>query len=182
MKLTGRRISNVFSRSRSSLFKHPRRILKLLALQFKILSWYSPGLWAYSNHENWTPRIYWHMSCLFDDHEMMRMQSTSSLKNKLQIGLLLTPNAVIICGCAPFSTFHWLARDCVVDYIHSFTSCITYHLSSNNVYLIFDWFYANMAKNVIRLQRDGTTRHLQLDNSTPIHAQNILLAVPYNKS
>ena len=113
------------------------------------------------------------------------MQAKTALKTKLQVNIpsrsTVPPGVVIIDGCALLWTVHWPASGSVQDYLDSFTSKIMYHMRNSDVYLIFDRYLRNSAKNVTRAQRAGASREHQLPIGTPLPAQKVILTVPFNK-
>ena len=114
----------------------------------------------------------------------MRVTTTKSvLKRKLQIEhtarLDVSPQAVIIDGCALLCVVHWPTNGTVQDFVSNYTTCVICYLKNSDVYLVFDRYYPQSIKGVTHTVRGGkvASRHHKLSSNTPLPPQKVSLTV-----
>ncbi len=125
---------------------------------------------------------------MFDKSGEMRItKAKSSLKTKLQVEqserFFSPPDVTILDGCAILWVVRWQAHGLVKDFIKNFVDYLSSHLRINDTYLIFDRYYDNSVKNIMRTFRAGkdASRQHELSLLTPHPSQKVCLTVTKNK-
>ena len=97
--------------------------------------------------------------------------------------MCLTDVAIIIDGCAMLWLIQWPSKGTVMDYVENLLAYLRNKLKICNTYLVFDRYYNNSIKQVTRTARAGkdASRRHQLNLTTPLPAQKIVLTVTENK-
>jgi len=125
---------------------------------------------------------------MFEDNGDMRItKSKAVLKQKLQVEVSDTmfpaDGAIIVDGCAMLWVIQWPSKGTVEDYVQNLLSYLRDKLKICDTYLVFDRYYDNSIKKVTRTARAGkdASRRHQLNLTTPLPAQKIVLTVTENK-
>ncbi|KAH3748884.1 hypothetical protein DPMN_183373 [Dreissena polymorpha] len=111
----------------------------------------------------------------------------STLKRKLQVTqsarLSSTPYTIVTDGCAVLWCIHWPANGTVQDFVNSWWRFVLLHLSSCDVYLIFDRYHPYSIKSGTRTGRASSCNKVchKLITLTPLPAKQIILTNFENK-
>jgi hypothetical protein len=125
---------------------------------------------------------------VFEDNGDMRItESKAVLKQKLHVEvsyrMCLADEAIVIAGCAMLWLIQWPSKGTVKYYMENLRAHLIDKLKICNTHLVFDRYYNNNTKKVSRTSRAGKDAHRrhQLNLTTPLPAQKIVLTVTENK-
>ena len=130
-------------------------------------------------------------TALFDESGNLRITKTkSTLKKKLQVEksrqtveMEQHTKALVLDGCEILCVVHYPSSGCVKDYVNGFVRNIIQHLSSQDVYLVFDRYDDYSIKSSTRSARSGKqpSQHHQLTLDTHLPPRHVLFNVTFNK-